>query len=56
MRVTGTLTDRNRLRGFDALHLASALSLGAGTTLICWDKDLARATRDEGMSTIPDWR
>jgi uncharacterized protein len=56
VRLAGSLTDRHRLRGFDAIHLASALSLGVDTAMVSWDKDLARAAHDEGLVTIPAWR
>jgi uncharacterized protein len=52
----GELAARHRLRGFDVIHLASALSLDADTTMVTWDKDLAHAAHDEGLVTIPAWR
>jgi len=55
VRLAGSLTDRHRLRGFDAIHLASAVSLGAATTMVTWDKDLAHAAHDEGLTTVPAW-
>ncbi len=51
----GELAARHRLRGFDAVHLASALSLDADTTMVTWDKDLAHAAHDEGLTTVPAW-
>jgi predicted nucleic acid-binding protein len=52
----GELAERHRLRGFDAIHLASALSLGAEATMVSWDNDLARAAHDAGLATVPPWR
>src|SRR6476661_2567896 len=41
---TGELADERALRGYDAVHLASALALGPGDTiLVTWDRDLSNA-------------
>lgn len=60
MREAGRLIDRHArhaLRGFDAIHLASALRLASGdpraTTFACWDQRLWRAARDEGFGMLP---
>ena len=53
IRLAGSLVDRRKLRGFDAIHLASALGLGADTVMVSWDKDLTKAAHDEGLITIP---
>lgn len=60
MREAGRLVDRHTrhaLRGFDAIHLASALLLAAGqpasVTFACWDLRLWRAARDEGFAMLP---
>ena len=45
----GELADRRALRGFDAIHLASALAQAPEATLVCWDDQLARAARAEGI-------
>lgn len=52
----GELAERHRLRGFDAIHLASALGIGADATMVSWDNDLARAAHDAGLATVPSWR
>jgi hypothetical protein len=50
----GDLAERHELRGFDAVHLASALeTLSDGTPLVTWDEDLSRAARAEGLAVIP---
>jgi uncharacterized protein len=45
------------LRGFDAIHLASAHRLAAGqpasVTFACWDTRLWRAARDDGFHMLP---
>lgn len=52
-RHAGALAADRRLRGYDAVHLASALTLGAGTVLITWDKDLRRAAMESGCAVAP---
>ncbi|GAC1333740.1 MAG: type II toxin-antitoxin system VapC family toxin [Candidatus Dormibacteria bacterium] len=52
LRHAGALCDTRALRGFDALHLASALALGDDTTFLTWDQRLGDAARREGM-TVP---
>lgn len=49
VRTAGDLAEEHALRGFDALHLASALALGAEVILVTWDRDLARAGRALGF-------
>jgi len=38
---------------YDAVHLASALALGADTTLVTWDRELRRATTQSGCAIAP---
>jgi predicted nucleic acid-binding protein len=38
---------------YDAVHLASALALGADTTLVSWDEDLRRAASQSGSPVAP---
>jgi predicted nucleic acid-binding protein len=45
----GELAERRALRGFDAIHLASALAQTPEAALACWDDQLARAARAEGI-------
>ena len=42
------------LRGYDAVHLASALALGPGDTILAtWDRDLCNAAVDAGLAVAP---
>jgi predicted nucleic acid-binding protein len=53
-REAGELAERHALRGYDAVHLASALSVDdEGLVLVTWDHDLARATLDAGRAVVP---
>jgi hypothetical protein len=50
----GRLAERHRLRGYDAVHLACALSLdGPDLLLATWDRELARAGLEEGLTVAP---
>lgn len=50
----GELADERALRGYDALHLASALALGPGDTILAtWDRDLSNAAVDAGLPVAP---
>lgn len=49
----GELAGDLGLRGYDAVHLASALALGAGTTFVTWDSDLRRAAMKSGCAVAP---
>src|SRR5260370_5161606 len=46
----GELAERRALRGFEAIHLASALAQTPDTALACWDKELSRAAHAEGLA------
>ncbi len=49
----GDLADRFALRGYDAVHLATALRLDEGsTTVVTWDVDLARAAERAGLAVV----
>lgn len=51
--AAGVVAQRHALRGYDAVHLASALSLGADAAImITWDADLARAAGDGGLAVV----
>ncbi len=52
-RHAGELAEELGLRGYDAVHLASALALGADTTLLTWDKDLSQAATRSGCAVAP---
>lgn len=49
----GELAEELGLRGYDAVHLASALALGTGITLITWDEDLRCAAAQRGCAVAP---
>ncbi len=52
--VAGDLAEAHGLRGYDAVHLASALSIEAEALLLAtWDGDLARAAVASGCSVSP---
>lgn len=51
----GAVAEKRALRGFDAVHLESALEADTDDTtvlMLTWDNDLARAAYDSGISTI----
>lgn len=53
-RQAGELAEGCKLRGYDAVHLASALALdAAATTLVTWDEDLKRAATQCGCAVAP---
>lgn len=44
-RAAGELAERHALRGYDAVHLASAIAIeGPNVVMATWDRDLAAAT------------
>jgi predicted nucleic acid-binding protein len=50
----GELAERHGLRGFDAVHLASAISIEDADLLTAtWDRDLAAATIACGYTVAP---
>lgn len=51
-REAGELAEKSALRGYDAVHLASALSAGA-ITLVSWDEDLRLAAARNGCALAP---
>ena len=51
----GDLAEDHALSGFDAIHLASALLVGADALIVAtWDARLATATMALGIPTLPD--
>ena len=52
-RQAGSLAEELGLRGYDAVHLASTLSLGADAVLVTWDAGLARAAGHRGLAVAP---
>ena len=49
----GELAERFALRGYDAVHLASALSVGGPVTLVTWDADMRSAAERNGCAIAP---
>lgn len=50
------MSDRYRLRAYDAVHLASALSMRDrldDVTFACWDRDLNAVARRAGLLLLP---
>jgi predicted nucleic acid-binding protein len=52
-RQAGELAEELELRGYDAVHLASALALGTDTTVVTWDEELKRAAAQSGCAVAP---
>jgi hypothetical protein len=52
-REAGALAEKFALRGYDAVHLASALQTGSAITLVSWDRDLRRAAAENGCPIAP---
>lgn len=52
-RQAGQLAQELALRGYDAVHLASALALGGAITLVSWDEDLRHAATESGCGVAP---
>lgn len=53
-REAGALGEELGLRGYDAVHLASALALGgSATTVVTWDTELSRAAVSCGCAVAP---
>jgi predicted nucleic acid-binding protein len=52
--TAGDLAEAHGLRGYDAVHLATALSIDVDSMLLAtWDGDLARAAITAGCSVSP---
>lgn len=53
-RAAGALAERHGLRGYDAVHLATAVALDdPHVVVITWDRDLSAAARAAGRSVAP---
>jgi predicted nucleic acid-binding protein len=53
-QLAGELAEDHGLRGYDAVHLASAISLGHDELVaVTWDRDLAAAVSDCGYAVVP---
>lgn len=50
----GQIAEERALRGYDAVHLASALALGPDETiLVTWDRELNDAAGGVGLAVAP---
>lgn len=49
----GADAERYGLRGYDAVHLASAKALGPDAALVTWDRRLADAAVESGYTVAP---
>jgi predicted nucleic acid-binding protein len=50
-RQAGELAEENGLRGYDAVHLSTALDLGGeDIVVVTWDADLSRAAEGCGLA------
>lgn len=52
-RQAGQLAEKLELRGYDAVHLASALATGEDIVFVSWDQDLRRAAARSGCAIAP---
>jgi uncharacterized protein len=48
-RRAGERAEDLGLRGYDAVHLATALELGDEVIVVTWDRDLAKGTKQVGL-------
>ena len=56
-RAAGELAERHALRGYDAVHLASAVAIGDPELVIAtWDDELAAASLECGLAVAPAGR
>ena len=57
IKIAGDLIEKHSIRGFDSIHLASAMVLrkeiNQSTDFICWDNRLLEAAKKEGFKTCP---
>jgi predicted nucleic acid-binding protein len=53
-RAAGELAERHALRGYDAVHLASATAIDDSDLVIAtWDRDLASAAIAKNQIVVP---
>jgi predicted nucleic acid-binding protein len=53
-RVAGDLAERHALRGYDAVHLASAIAVDdPDLVMATWDRDLATASIEQNHTVVP---
>jgi len=53
VRRAGQLAEDFALRGYDAVHLASALATADAVTFVSWDRELRRAATHSGCAIAP---
>jgi predicted nucleic acid-binding protein len=49
----GDLAERHRLRGYDAVHLATGVEVGGDVVFVTWDRTLAAAATANGLAVAP---
>ena len=58
IKLAGDLTEIHPLRGFDAIHLASCITLSRRVsntvTFACWDHTLWNAAKNEKFNIVPE--
>ena len=57
IKIAGDLIEKHSIRGFDSIHLASAMVLkkeiNQSIDFMCWDNRLLEAAKKEGFKTWP---
>ena len=57
IKIAGDLIEKHSIRGFDSIHLASAMVLrkeiNQSIDFMCWDNRLLEAAKKEGFKTCP---
>jgi hypothetical protein len=57
VEIAGSLIESHSIRGFDSIHLASAIVLrkeiNQSIDFLCWDNRLLKAAKKEGFTTWP---
>jgi predicted nucleic acid-binding protein len=52
--AAGDLAEKHGLRGYDAVHLASAIAIGdPDLVMATWDRDLGAAALGSGFAVVP---
>lgn len=52
VRLAGDLAEAHALRGYDAVHLATAVTRGPTAVLVTGDRRLAEAAAEEGLGVV----
>lgn len=53
-REAGVIADELGLRGYDAVHLATALSSSDEVVMVTWDEQLRAAAAAQGLAVASD--